>query len=202
MSSSSHDFVTVDMRSLKAALVASARVQRISVSVLVRRAVARELGEAGVDAQGRACPHDVGHTGEVMVKLSIRLTASEAEQLAAGARSAGLARGAYVAGLVHGVPVLGGGARKDLVAALTASCAELASLSRNVHHLTALLRQGEVRAAQEYRAVLDTLAGDVRQHLGLAAGALADLRPSPASKQPVPTLSEEKESQHGIESKP
>jgi len=202
MSSSPHDFVTVDMRGLKAALVASARAQRISVSVLVRRAVARELGEAGVDTQGRAGPYDVGHTGEATVKLSIRLTASEAEQLAAGARSAGLARGAYVAGLLCGVPVLAGGARKDLVASLTASCAELSSLNRNVHHLTALLRQGEVRAAQEYRAVLDTLAVDVRQHLGLAAGALADLRPHRAGKQPAPTLSEVKESRHGIESQP
>lgn len=202
MSSSSHDFVTVDMRGLKAALGASARAQRISVSVLVRRAVARELGEADADTQGRAGPRDGRHEVEAMLKLSIRLTASEAEQLAASARSAGLARGAYVAGLVRGVPVLAGGVRKDLVASLTASCAELSSLNRNVHHLAALLRQGEVRAAQEYRAVLDTLAGDVRQHLGLAADALADLRPRRAGKQPAPTLSEEKESRHGIESPP
>jgi len=202
MSSSSHDFVTVDLRGLKPALVAAARAQRISVSVLVRRAVARELGEADDGTQRSVGPHDDGGTIKALVKLSIRLTPPEAEQLAAGARSAGLSRGAYVAGLVYGVPVLAGGARTDLVAALIRSCAELASLGRNVHHLTALLRQGEVRAAQEYRSMLDTLAGDVRQHLGLAASALADLRPGRAGKPPVPTLSQEKGSQHGIESKP
>ena len=40
-----------------------------------------------------------------------------------------------------------------------------------------LLRQGNVRAAQEYRERLDTLAGDVRNHLSLASRVLADLRP-------------------------
>src|SRR5689334_5271651 len=43
MNTASHDFVTVDMRGLKAALVARAHAERASVSVLVRRAVAPEL---------------------------------------------------------------------------------------------------------------------------------------------------------------
>ncbi len=77
-----------------------------------------------------------------------------------------------------GVPALLGGASRDAhVAALIASSAELSTLSRDIHHLTSLLRQGNVRAAQEYRERLDTLAGDVRSHLSLAAGVLAELRP-------------------------
>jgi hypothetical protein len=44
MNPTAHDFVTVDMRGLKAALVARAQAQRTSVSALVRMAVARELG--------------------------------------------------------------------------------------------------------------------------------------------------------------
>ena len=48
---------------------------------------------------------------------------------------------------------------------------------RDIHHLILLLRQGNVRAAQEYRERLDTLSGDVRSHLSLASGVLADLRP-------------------------
>ena len=63
--------------------------------------------------------------------------------------------------------------RAERIAALTQSNAELATLSRNIAHLTALLRQGEVRAAQEYRQMLDTLATDIRQHLKLAAQLLA-----------------------------
>ena len=59
------------------------------------------------------------------------------------ARRAGLSPGDYVAGLVAGVPALMGGAsRADHIAALIASSAELSTLTRNIHHLTSLLRQG------------------------------------------------------------
>ena len=54
MNTHSHDFVTVDMRGLKAALVARAQAERVSVSVLVRGAVARGLGLATAAAPGLA----------------------------------------------------------------------------------------------------------------------------------------------------
>ncbi len=44
MNTPTHDFVTVEMRGLKAALVDRAQAQRVSVSELVRGAVARDLG--------------------------------------------------------------------------------------------------------------------------------------------------------------
>lgn len=179
MTSSSHDFVTVDMRGLKAALVSRAQAERVSVSAVVRRAVQRELGlvDASDEREASAPP------SATAVKLSIRLTSAEAERLGAGANRAGLSRGAFLAGLLAGVPSLSGdaGSRLDGIAALTASSAELATLTRNIHHLSALLRQGEVRAAQEYRRMLDTLGDDVRAHLRLAGGVLADLRPARAS---------------------
>ena len=177
MNTPSHDFVTVDMRGLKAALVARAQAERVSVSVLVRGAVARELG-----LDKPAANHQAGSAGATSraasVKLSIRMTPDEAEQLAAGARAAGLSRGAYLSGLIANVPVLTNGAnRTDHIATLVASSAELSTLSRNIHHLTSLLREGNVRPALVYRDMLDTLAGDVRRHLTLAASVLADLRP-------------------------
>ena len=77
------------------------------------------------------------------------MTADEARQLAAGARAAGLSRGAYLAGLIANVPVLSaGGGRAEHIATLMASSAELSTLSRNIHRLTALLRQANVRAGQ------------------------------------------------------
>ena len=178
MNTHSPDFVTVDIRGLKAALVARALAQRVSLSVLVRAAVARDLGVAdGVDALPTTALNNNASDASV-VKLSIRMTAQEAGQLAAGARSAGLSRGAYLAGLIAAVPVLTcGTSRPDHIATLIASNAELSTLSRNIHHLTSLLRQGAVRPAQEYRAMLDTLAGDVRVHLKLASGVLSDLQP-------------------------
>lgn len=179
MTSSSHDFVTVDMRDLKVALVARAQAERVSVSAVVRRAVQRELGLADAPTVREASATPAAS----IVKLSIRLTSAEAEQLAAGARRAGLSRGAFLAGLLAGVPSLSGGAgsRPDGIAALMASSAELSTLTRNIHHLSALLRQGEVRAAQEYRRMLDTLGDDVRAHLRLAGSVLAELRLARAS---------------------
>jgi hypothetical protein len=178
MNTTSHDFVTVDMRGLKAALVALARAERVSVSVLVRRAVARYLG---LVVDGEASGVDVpagGHAGAGSVKLSIRMSVEEARRLAAGARSAGLSRGAYLAGLVANVPVLyAGGGWIEHIAILTASCAELSTLSRNVHRLTALLRQADVEPARPYREMLNTMAGDVRRHIESAASVLADLQP-------------------------
>lgn len=178
MNTTAHDFVTVDMRGLKAALVARAQAERVSVSVLVRGAVARDLG-LGVECQPqREGIPSCGASSAASVKLSIRMTAQEAQQLAASARAAGLSRGAYLAGLIANVPVLSaGGGRAEHIASLMASSAELATLSRNIHRLTALLRQADVEPARPYREMLDTLAADVRRHLELAARALADLQP-------------------------
>jgi hypothetical protein len=178
MNPTSHDFVTVDMRGWKAALVARAQAQRVSMSVLVRSAVARDLGLAAEGEASRRDEPTALPASAVGVKLSIRMTAQEALQLAAGARAAGMSRGAYLAGLVANVPVLsGGGGRAEHIATLIASCAELSTLSRNIHHLTALLRQANIGPAGPYREMLDTLAGDVRRHLELASRVLADLQP-------------------------
>ena len=193
MNTSSHDFVTVDMRGFKAELVARAQAQRVSVSLLVRSAVAGYLGASEPHEAPQAPPSATPEPGPASstVKLSIRLTLAEANQLAAGARTAGLSRGAYLAGLVAGVPVLSNGTgRAEHLAALIASSAELSALSRNLHQLTALLRHGDVQAAQPYRDTLDTLAGEVRAHLMLASRVLAELQPrghEPGSSDSSPT---------------
>lgn len=172
------DFVSVDMRGLKASLVERAHAERLSLSALVRRAVARELVlNAAPEPAKPEVLHRAG-TQAAIVKLSIRLTHDEAERLVAGADSAGLSRGAYLAGLIAGIPALTSGvSRVDQLAALTASNAQLSSLSRNIHSLTSLLTLSRVPQALVYCDMLDTLDGDVRRHLREAAGLLADLRP-------------------------
>ncbi|MDO8906530.1 hypothetical protein [Hydrogenophaga sp.] len=171
-------FVTVNMRGLKSLLVERAQAERVSVSVLVRRAVARELGVGEAPVQAKLDALQGLASGSGIVKLSIRLTTDEAERLLAGAGSAGLSRGAYLAGLIAGIPALTSSvSRTDQLAALTASNAQLSSLSRNIHALTRFLSLGNVPQALVYRDMLDTLDGDVRRHLTQAAGLLADLRP-------------------------
>lgn len=186
MNTPTHDFVTVEMRGLKAALVARAQAQRVSVSELVRSAVARDLGLSVVEGEPRSDGVPQGADCAASVKLSIRMTAEEAAQLAAGARAAGLSRGAYLAGLVAHVPVLAGGAsRVEHIAVLSESTAELATLGRNLHLLSTQLRRGEDESTRPQRLMLDTLARDVRQHLDLASSALADLQPRrPVTAEP------------------
>lgn len=184
MNTPSHDFVTVDMRGLKAALVARAKADRMSVSVLVRAAVARELGLT-VDAD-RKDPTAGGTAAAACVKLSIRMTAEEVRNLDTGAHAAGLSRAAYLAGLIAQVPVLtAGGQRRESIASLVASNAELADLSRDIRHLTRLLRRGDVEPARVYRQRLDTLGDEVRAHLRLASQALTDLQPQRAADRAV-----------------
>ena len=177
MTPSSRDRISVDLRGLKAPLFERARARGVSPSELVRDAL--------LDALGRTEPSSLDHLAasatlpmQNRVRLSLRMSRDEASATLAAARQARLAPGAFVAGLVAGVPALLGGTSRDAhIAALVASSAELSTLSRDIHHLTSLLRHGNVRAAQEYRERLDTLAGDVRSHLSLASGVLADLRP-------------------------
>lgn len=73
MSTTAHDFVTVEMRGLKAALVARARAERVSVSVLVRGAVARDLGLAADVEASRMDALTAGPASAASVKMSIRM---------------------------------------------------------------------------------------------------------------------------------
>jgi hypothetical protein len=177
MNTPPHDFVTVDMRGLKAALVTYAKTKRSSVSVVVRDAVARELEEAGAGEAVRRASPEAGTDAAGWVKLSVRVTRTEADRLAAGARAAGLSRSAFLVGLSDGVPVLRSGCRPEHIASLMASCAELSTFSRNAHRLATLLGQGNVKQALVYRDMLDRLTADVHKHLRLAARALSELRP-------------------------
>ena len=186
MTPSSRDRISVDLRGLKAALFEQARARGVSPSDVVRAALADAIDQADLPITERAANGNVV-PDEHRVRLSLRMTRRDALATMTAARAVGLSPGAYVAGLVAGVPVLtNGAARSDHLAVLIASSAELSTLSRNLHRLTSLLRQGSVRAAQEYREMLDKVADDVREHLTLASATLADLRPRHGRAPAVP----------------
>ena len=177
MAPSSRDRISVDLQGLKAALFERAQALGVSPSGLVRQALAEALGRSAQGNAGRSTTHRCSSQGD-RVRLSLRMSREQAAATFDGARRAGLSPGDYVGGLVAGVPMLRGQVcRTEHLAALIASSAELSTFSRNLHHLARLLRQGAFRPAQEYRPMLDTLDADVRSHLALAAGVLADLRP-------------------------
>jgi hypothetical protein len=177
MAPSTRDRISVDLRGLKAALFEQARAHGVSPSVWVRDTLAVAVGRSDPNV-GTPIQVELNRPTDRSARLSLRMRHEDAVATLAAARAAGLAPGAFVAGLVAGVPVLTSGAsRADHIATLVASCAELSTLSRNIHRLTALLRQANIEPARQYRDMLDTLAGDVRAHLRLAASALADLQP-------------------------
>lgn len=177
MSPSSRDRISVDLHGLKAALFERAHALGVSPSGLVRTTLAEALGHSESITIDRSAPSGLSVNGE-RVRLSLRMSREQASTTFEGARRAGLNPGDYVGNLVAGVPVLtGAGSRTDHLAALIASTAELSTFSRNLHHLASLLREGAFRAAEEYRPMLDKLGADVRGHLMLAAGVLADVRP-------------------------
>lgn len=175
MAPSSRDRISVDLRGLKAALIERSRAQGQTPSDFVRALLAAALHAEADEVRPAPEPSLPG----TRVRLSLRMSRDEARLVIERARVAGLPIGSFVAGLCAGIPVIAGGARPaDLGLALVRSSAELATLARDLRHLTVLLRQGEVRASQQYRRLLDTLGDDVRAHLRLAARTLADLRPS------------------------
>lgn len=180
MSTTPREFFTVDLRGLRAALSRRAIEAGITESDVLRSALAVALGD---DRDDPPNPPTTGgaNASQAQVKLSVRITCPAAERLDRKARAAGLSRGAYLTGLINGAPaVVAATDRRAAFAALSASAAELALLSRDIHHLTQLLRSGEFGPAQAYRERLETLDADVRQHLDRSAAAFADLSPPQA----------------------
>jgi hypothetical protein len=174
MAPSSRDRISVDLRGLKAALVARARAQGVSPSDVVRAALLAALGVGSAEALSEAVPPN-GATARV--RLSLRMQRSDRDAVLRAAREASLSAGDFVAAVVRKVPALARAEPAAQIEALTQSCAELAELSRSLHHLATLLRQGASRAAQAYRGTLHSLDHDVHAHLVLASSVVAELRP-------------------------
>jgi hypothetical protein len=176
------EFFTVDLRGLRAALSARAAATRATESDVLRSALAAALHDASAVPQGPV--PSVTDPSPSQLKLSTRLPRSAAERLDRQARAAGLSRGAYLTRLINGAPpVVASSDKAAYAAALSASAAELALLSRDITRLTLLLRQGDLESAKQYRHLLDTLDAEVRAHLDLAAAVLADLAPQRTARR-------------------
>ena len=178
MRAAAREFFTVDLRGLRAALAACAASRGVTESDVLRSALAAALGSDACSATIALSGQNDGPHAGGSIKLSVRLPRPAAHRLDRCARAAGLSRGAYLSRLIDGAPPVT--ASVDLAAgaaALSASASELAVLSRDINHLTQLLRRGAVDAARQYRERLDNLDGDVRVHLDRAAFVLAELRP-------------------------
>jgi hypothetical protein len=185
MEPSSRNRISVDLHGLKALLMERAHALGVAPSELVRKVLADELGRSAGNMDEPSKKRTGGRPSE-RARLCLRMGSDESVATLAAASRAGMRPGQFVAQLVAGVPaILEGGRHADHVAALTACNAELSTLSRNIHHLTHLLRQGDVVPALAYRDMLNSLDGDIRRHLVLAASVLAELRPHSHQGRPA-----------------
>lgn len=187
MGLSSKHRISVDLGPLKPLLLERARSGNITPSQLVRNALNEALGPPGASAIEERSPGETSPESE-RVRLSLRMRRDEARVVLRAAKEAGLTPGAYVAGLAAGVPALQGGvSRARHVDALIASNSTIATLGRDMRQMISLISLGASDAALQYRAMLDTLASDMRPHLELASAVLAELRPraTAAAQRPV-----------------
>lgn len=179
MSSAAREYFTVDLRGLRAALAARAADQGVTASDVLRSALAAALGNDECVAASPASNCNERPAAAGQVKLSVRLSCPTADRLDSNARAAGLSRGTSLSRLIHGAPrLMAASERVAGFAALSASATEMAVLSRDISHLTRLLRLGSVEAARQYTVRLETLDKDVRAHLDLSSAALAELSSS------------------------
>ena len=172
MSSPSREFFTLDLRGLRAGLRARAASQGLTESAAVRSILAAALGAERSDSSAPSA----GPATTPEIKLSVRLPRTAASRLNRHARAAGLSRGVYLTRLIDGAPpVVASSDRAAMFNALNASSNELALLSRDMNHLTQLLRQGSFVAAREYTARHGSVDRIVQAHLALAAPILSEL---------------------------
>jgi hypothetical protein len=162
MSSPSREFFTVDLRGLRAGLRARAASNGLTESAVLCSVLSAAFGTERSDSSPSSADVACGPMIATRTKLSIRLARPAAYRLDHNARGAGAP------------PVVASCDRAAMFNALNASSAELALLSRDINHLTRLLRQGNVEAARSYAARHEALDADIRRHLALAATVLAE----------------------------
>ena len=177
MASAARDFVCVDMRGMKAALLERAASRGVSVSQVVREIVGGALASPVPSERG-----PVPSRRSRNVKVSIRLSCEAADQLVRAAAMAGVSRGLLLERMMgSAATTLSAASVAADRAALVRSNAELAGLIRQMSHLVALLRMGSVSAALEYADMLSSLQQDVRRHVKHAGTLLGEMRRRRAS---------------------
>lgn len=174
MAAGSRDRVTVDLRGAGPVVQAKATAQGLTLAAFVRRAV-MTIAETPTDSTGS---HSVAtsEAGERLIKVTLRLTADQAMLLAMRARSAEVSQGSYAAGLLEGQPPPRVASdRREAIAALAKSTDQLAVMSTDLQTVLRLIRTASPERAEPFRGKVRTLLEDIRAHLEMACGYLADL---------------------------
>lgn len=188
MASDSRQRVTIELRGLGAALQARAVAEHSTVAALARRALVAwlqtppaqdELFASHADTPSIPLASLPAPRGDALTKVTLRMPARSARNLAVRARQADVSQGDYVARLLDELlPPPQAPDHAQAVAALLASTDQLAVLASDINAFMRALRTGSGAALEAYRASVMSLGDDVRIHLGAAAALMAELKPS------------------------
>lgn len=176
--------LSIDLRAHRSALEALAQSRGMPLAAVVRTALTEWL--ASQVAAGRAPAPDVisadcampGST-EGLTKVTLRLPVASALVLARSARAAEMSQGLLVARLLQGLPPPQASADlKEALRALLGSTATLAALCSDLQALERRLVQDRSVDLAAFKAVVEPLSAEVRQHLSLASSLMSALAPS------------------------
>jgi hypothetical protein len=172
MAARSRDRVTIDLCGIGDAARAAARARGATLAVFARQALIAALSGDASTLLPRSEPHgDAGGTA----KLSVRLSHDDSAHLATQAAVLGLSQARLIALLIrHTELPRPAASRASDRAALGASTDQLAALSADLQQFMRLLRRGEGKAVERYRARIEAVDGDIRAHLDRASAFLAD----------------------------
>lgn len=172
MVSAAGDRVTISLRGIGDAVRAAAPGRGVTLAAFAREALISTLNEAPALRELADAPA-VRRPGTV--KLTWRMDVRAAQALAANARALGLSYGQYVGYLVSVTPLPAPLAQRAADrAALQASTHHVAELALNLRDLVRLLERGDAEEARKYRAMLDTIGGDIARHLERASSLLSN----------------------------
>ena len=112
------------------------------------------------------------------IKFTVRLHRGDVARVVSGARASGISHGAYLSALIDGAPPPLVIDPQKAIAALGASTDPLAAIAAYLDELTRAIRRSTAPGVQDGGRRMEELTVEVRRHLELASGLMADLNPA------------------------
>lgn len=165
---------TLDLRGLGPALRAHAKQCNLPVSSVARMAIAKMLETSGV-ALVKVCDGQFEAAAREPVKVTLRMPARIAREMATRARAIGLSHGAFVGTLIDATPMARD--HREAVQALAVSTDRLATAAADLNDFARLMRRTSPSADHVDDAVA-TVVREVRAHLRVAARLVGDMKPT------------------------
>ncbi len=171
--------VSIDLRGHGAALNALAQSMQMPVSALVRKILGEWMHARTFVDQSNVAGTVPPRSNDAITKVTLRMPARYAVELAYAARAAELSQGIYVVRLLDGQPPAPVALdQHENRLALVRSTAMLAALSSDLHALLRAMRQASLPDAAACKTAVAEVSDAVHLHLVAVAPLMAAIAPS------------------------